>query len=120
MDMVSAVVLETAGTSLAADTPLMSAGLDSSVASIQQYVSRKVSAREEEEAPTGTPHGWVLSFGYNGTGQLGHGDVTHTFVPTRMVPSGLAMMDSSHRTGRISVDRAPRRRGSFGEGSAAV
>ena len=29
MDMVSTVVLETAGTSLAADTPLMSAGLDS-------------------------------------------------------------------------------------------
>ena len=29
MDMVSTVVLETAGTSVAADTPLMSAGLDS-------------------------------------------------------------------------------------------
>merc|ERR1711978_174230 len=29
MDLVSTVVLETAGTSLAADTPLMSAGLDS-------------------------------------------------------------------------------------------
>ena len=45
MDMVSTVVLETAGTSVAADTPLMSAGLDSiSATALATTLAQRVDA----------------------------------------------------------------------------